>query len=244
MTYHILTGDCLAETFKASPLQGSVIICRECLVEGPVNATTEERFWHARAQYLSRGSKDESDFYFRSVKGEFDKIAEIAADSEINLWFEHDLFCQVNYWFIINMLDKLGFKKVYRVSPNVLPERLWAGFGDHTPADLERCFANRVSFTKGDFTLGANLWNAFRESDLMALAIYSKSLSPCFRRLDEVCRAEVERKRSARPQKALAEILSKGYTSFNDIFSQFSKREGIYGFGDAQVDHLLRNLRA
>jgi hypothetical protein len=244
MTYHILTGDCLAETFKSSGISGEVIICRECFVEGPVNASTEERFWEARAQYLSAGSANEKEFYYRSVKSEFDRISDIQPTDEVNLWFEHDLFCQINYWFIVARLAQQGCRNVFRVQPLAKSDRVWEGFGGHNTEDLSLCFANRARFAKGDFTLGANLWTAYRESDLHGLSVYSKSLSPCFPRLDDVCRAEIERKRSARPQKVLADIVSKGYTSFNDIFNQFSKREGIYGFGDAQVDHMLRNLNS
>jgi hypothetical protein len=244
MVYHILTGDCLAETFREARLSGEAIICRECLVEGPVNASTEERFWEARAEYLSRGVSAEKEFYFRSVKSEFERIGSIDPSDEVALWFEHDLFCQVNYWFTISLLAKRGLHNVSRVLPLALNDGKWDGFGHHTPLDLETCFAGRVRFSKGDFTLGVNLWNAYREGDFPGLATYSKSLSPCFPRLDDVCKAEVERKKNARPQKALQEIMSKGYTSVHDVFVQFKKREGIYGFGDAQVDHMIRNLRA
>lgn len=250
MGYHILTGDCLAENFRNAHISGEVIVCRECLVEGPVNAPSEERFWEVRAQYLSRGSEQEKEFYYRAVKGDFDKIEFMDRNAEVCLWFEHDLFCQVNYWFIVAQLKKHNFTNVYRVSPQTFidPElpaggRKWEGFGNHSDADLEVCYANKTKFSRGDFNLGENLWQAYREGDIVSLAIYSRSLSPCFPRLEEVCKAEVERKRNARPQKALEDILSKGYTSFNDIFHQFSKREGIYGFGDAQVDHMLKGLR-
>jgi hypothetical protein len=33
-----------------------------------------------------------------------------------------------------------------------------------------------------------------------------------------------------------------GITDFDTLFSQFSEREGIYGFGDLQVRGLLDNL--
>lgn len=243
MGYHILTGDCLAESFRNARIGGEVIVCRECLVEGPVSAPTEDRFWETRAQYLSRGSEQEKEFYYRAVKGDFDKISSIDREAELCLWFEHDLFCQVNYWFTIARLKKHDFTNVYRVSPKTMTEGKWEGFCNHSGPDLEICYASKVKFTRGDFKLGENLWQAYSDGDIVALATYSRSLSPCFPRLEEVCKAEVERKRNGRPQKALEEILSKGYTSFHDIYSQFSKKEGIYGFGDAQVNHMLQGLR-
>lgn len=243
MAYHILTGDCLAAAFKESGIGGDIIVCRECLVEGPVNAVSDEHFWEERAQYLSKGSEYERQFYYRAVKGDLDKISAIDKHEDVCLWFEHDLFCQVNYWFVVAQMKNLGFTNVYRVSPRTFADRKWEGFGFHSATDLYECLATKVRFSKGDFQLGENLWRAYREGDIVALATYSKSLSPCFLRLEEVCKAEVERKRNARPEKTLEEILSRGYTSFNDIYHQFSKKEGIYGFGDAQVNHMLQGIR-
>jgi hypothetical protein len=34
-----------------------------------------------------------------------------------------------------------------------------------------------------------------------------------------------------------------GITDFNILFSQFSEREGIYGFGDLQVRELLDSIK-
>jgi hypothetical protein len=243
MGYHILTGDCLAENFRNAHISGEVIVCRECLVEGPLNADTDEGFWEARAEYLCLRAGQEEDFYYRSVKGEFDKLAAIDRDAEVCLWFEHDLFCQVNYWLTIDLLIRHDLRNVYRVSPQTTTDGKWDGFCNHTGLDLEVCYANKVKFTRGDFTLGENLWQAYREGDIVALATYSRSLSPAFPRLEEVCKAEVERKRNSRPQKTLEAILSSGFTNFNDIFHEFNKKEGIYGFGDVQVNNILRGIR-
>lgn len=242
MKVHVICGDALVNTFKRTRLEGDIIIHRECLIDGPVVADTMEIFWDERAAFLSEKVKHTQEQYVKTVKNEFDKLLSLSPADEIFLWFEHDLFCQINLWFTIFLLNKQKFRNVYRVSPLLLSGRKWDGFGMHTATDLENCFSKRVSFAKGDFKLGENLWEAYRQEDIVALAIYSKSLSPCFPCLDEVCKAEIERKRNARPQRALEEILSKGYTSFNDIFIQFSKKEGIYGFGDTQVDHMLKDL--
>jgi hypothetical protein len=39
------------------------------------------------------------------------------------------------------------------------------------------------------------------------------------------------------------ELLAMGITDFDTLFSQFSKREGIYGFGDLQVRELLDSIK-
>jgi hypothetical protein len=243
INYHILTGDSLAGTFRRTNLEGPVIISRECLIDGPVADDNPDIFWKKRSQYIRSAFDGDPKEYYEKVKSEFDRIKTIDTGDEVNLWFENDLFCQANMWFTISLLTKSGITKVFRISPIIRGGNKWEGFGRHTATDLVHCFEKRQGFTKGDFKLGENLWDAYRTSDLVALAYFSKSLSPCFPYLEEVCRAEVERKRSQRPRKALEDILAQGYTDFNDIFTQFRQAEGIYGYGDAQVENILKTIR-
>jgi hypothetical protein len=71
-------------------------------------------------------------------------------------------------------------------------------------------------------------------------------VSPCFRQLAEVCQAQLDRisadPNERRPEKVILELLAKGITDFDTLFSEFSKREGVYGFGDLQVRGLLESL--
>lgn len=243
MMVHILNGDALADTFNKSGIHGEVIICREALIDGPVASDNPDDFWDGRMRYIEQDFDGPPDEYQRKVRYEFDKISGLDPDHDIFLWFEHDLFCQTNMWFIISLLNKIGLTRIYRVSPLPKLNTQWQGFGRHAEDDLRTCLANRVSFFEGDLKLGGDLWDAFRKGDLDALRFLSGSVSPCFPRLEEICNAEIDRKKNARPVKVLKEIISKGYTEFSDIFNQFSQREAIYGFGDAQVDLMLKALR-
>lgn len=244
MTYHILTGDSLAGTFKRADIDGTAIVIRECLIDGPVSDANREQFWKSRSEFVQTAFEADPNEYFRNVKSEFDKINFIRPNDEVNLWFENDLFCQANMWFTISLLNARGLTNVYRVCPLVRNANRWEGFGRHTPTDLNQCVSKREAFTKGDFTLGQNLWDAYRLENIIALASLSKSLSPCFPVLEEVCKAEIERKRNQRPRKALEDLLAQGYTDFSDIFSRFSQTEGIYGYGDLQVGKMLSEARS
>ncbi|HZY81331.1 MAG TPA: DUF1835 domain-containing protein [Cyclobacteriaceae bacterium] len=241
--YHILTGDSLAGTFRRTNIDGPVIISRECFIDGPVADDNPDLFWKKRSQFVKSAFGADPSEYYATVKSEFDRIDEIGPDDEVNLWFENDLFCQTNMWFVVSLLNKRGITRVFRISPLIRTNNKWEGFGRHTSTDLLNCFEKRQGFTKGDFKLGENLWDAYRTADVVALAFFSRSLSPCFPFLEEVCRAEVERKRNARPRKVLEDLLAKGYTDFSDIFTQFTATEGIYGYGDLQVERMLKELK-
>lgn len=242
--YHILTGDSLAGTFRRSSIEGSIITCRECLIDGPVSGDNLEVFWKRRSEYIFSAFDADPNQYYSDVKSEFDKINHINSEDEVYLWFENDLFCQANMWFTIWLLNRRGLTNVFRVSPLIRNnDTRWEGFGRHTPTDLIHCYEKRQAFTKGDFKLGENLWDAYRNVDVVALAFFSGSLSPCFPYLEEVCKAEMERKRNERPRKVLEDLLAQGYTDFSDIFTQFSRTEGIYGFGDLQVGNMLKAIK-
>jgi hypothetical protein len=242
MVYHILNGEALAETFAQSGIHGQVIICREALVDGPVSFINDEAFWKGRANFIQERFDADQNEYERNVRQEFDRISKLTSDDDIFLWFEHDLFCQANMWFIVSLLKRSGLTHAYRISPLSKLNTKWQGFGNHGPEDLKLCLSNRVEFSPGDLSLGEELWRAYSQNDGARLMMLSGTLSPCFPRLDEVCKAEIDRKKGGRPRKVLQEILSKGYSDFHDIFSQFSQREGIYGFGDSQVKLMLREM--
>ncbi len=241
--YHILTGDSLAGTFRRTSIEGTVIVSRECLIDGPVSSDDPEVFWRKRSEYIVDAFDADKSEYYRDVKSEFDKINDINPGDEVNLWFENDLFCQANMWFTISLINKRGLNNVFRVCPLVRTSNKWEGFGRHTPTDLLHCYDKRHAFAKGDYKLGENLWDAYKSEDIVALAFYSGSLSPCFPYLEEVCKAEMERKRNARPRKVLEDLLAKGYTDFSEIFTQFSQTEGIYGYGDLQVGNMLKEIK-
>ena len=104
--YHILNGDSLKEQFPEN-IQGEILVARECLVDGYVNGNSLTDFFKVRAEFIRNnydGYKEQD--YFEKTVSEFNKIQNIPDNVDINLWFEDDLFCQVNFWFVINLLIK------------------------------------------------------------------------------------------------------------------------------------------
>ena len=241
MKIHVLPGDALTESFRKTNIDGEIVVCRECLVEGDVKAENPEDFWQARAAFIEKTYGEASEKYFHRVAGEFEKLKTFAdAGAEINLWFEYELFCQVNLWFCLYFLGE-SEAKIFRVAPVVRNESdLWKGFGDLSAEDLEKCFAERIEFTGKDMKLGALLWKAYQNKDYNVLEKLSETESPCFPHLKEVCRAEIEK--GARPVKVLVDIIAEGKTDFAEIFPAFSQKAGVYGFGDAQVKRILAEI--
>lgn len=241
MILHMLPGDAIAEEFAASGLEGETAICRECLIEGPVDAESLYDFWVQREQYLAPRQSDSNPSYAVDVAAELGKLIELPAGSKVSLWFEYELFCQVNLWFCLYLLRNTR-AEVYRVAPSIRADvDVWKGFGRLGAEDLKECFSQKVKLQAADIEIGSELWRAFRSGDhkrLQGLAVTASD--DAFPHLQTVCEAETAK--STRPAGILRAIVDQGYTDFGEIFKEFSNRAGVYGFGDTQVKQLLASL--
>ena len=238
MKFHVLPGDSLVDEFEKAGIDGIIVVCRECLIVGDVDAEILPEFWDRRARFMLAEYGGDEIEYHEHVADEFAKLLDLPDDAEVNLWFEYELFCQVNMWFYLWLMQDTE-AAVYRVAPVVrTAEDVWKGFGKLAAADLKKCYNARTGFTREDITLGANLWNAYRKGDHTRLRELSLTDSKCFPYLREVCEAEIEK--GTRPKQILDEIGAEGITEFAMVFEEFSRRAGVYGFGDAQLKQIMR----
>lgn len=246
MRYHILNGDSLAVTFPQAEIPGEIIVVREALIDGDLSGHSLQDFWQARAKYIGIPG----DEYSNKVAAEFEKIIYAPEGSEFNLWFEYDLFCQVNMWFVLSLINRLqGDKKVFAVYTTYLnkeDKNFWNGYGPAEAGDIAFCFDHKIELNKRDLQYGADLWNAYKINDLEKLKGLSTIQSPAFPYIREVVEAHLERfpkdGEKGRPEKVVADITTNISTDFNKVFHEFWKRESIYGFGDVQVKKIYDEI--
>ena len=240
MIYHVLPGDSLVEEFRKADIGGEIIVCREALISGPIDAHSLDEFWQQRARFILTEYGDDEIEYHEKTAAELNKLTELESDDEVNLWFEYELFCSVNLWFCLSLLNETG-ATIYRVEPIGLDkDKRWDGFGHFVADDLKACFEMRHKLHQSDAYLGGQLWNAYRRKDdlkLKELALTDNAALPC---LSEVVAAANER--DIQPLEILRAITANGEKDFDKIFVEFKKRAGVYGFGDAQVQRLLDHI--
>jgi hypothetical protein len=238
MIYHVLPGDSIVKEFRETGIEGEVVVFRDALITGPVDAASPDEFWDARARFIPAEYGEDSIQYHESVADEIERLADVGPDDEVNLWFEYELFCSVKMWFCLSRLTDSG-AEIYRVEPAMLDEaERWKGFGRAEAIDLQECFRVRQKFDDGDIALGTELWSAFTQSNSEELISLGTRGTERFPYLAEVCEAAVEI--DTRPREILESITGEGEKEFADIFVEFSKRAGVYGFGDSQVEAILR----
>lgn len=242
MVYNILNGDSLAYSFPDTKIEGDIIVVREGLIDGNLSGDNLHNFWQSRAAYMGLTEAE----YHNNVVKEFEKIMNAPGNTEFNLWFEYDLFCQVNMWFVISIINSLSIKKkVYAVYTSYLDrtsKQFWNGFGPANSSELTICFADRTPLNDVDLQLGQRLWIAYKSGDLDGLIRLTKSQSSAFPYLQEVIKAHVDRfpkdGSKGRPEKVIEDITKNVSTDFHKVFREFWDRESIYGFGDIQLKHL------
>ncbi len=242
-TFHILNGDALLEQFPSS-LSGKHIVARECLVDGDVSGSTLEALFESRATFISTAYPEFSKAdYFSKTVSEFHKIQQLPKHSSVYLWFEHDLFCQVNMWFVCSLLQNKSHD-VYFVQPTT---SIKYGFGAMNSSQLESAFQQATKLTSKECSLFSQLWTEYQKSDFKTLQSLSKQLQFAFPFLPETISAHIQRfpqhGNLGRPEKTLQHIMKELNTQdFNIVFPEFWKREAIYGFGDLQVKRIFENL--
>lgn len=234
---HILNGDSLASQFPTS-IPGEKIIVREALIDGPVKADSLEEFWKIRSQFIKENYPDASDLdYSKHSVSEFEKILHLPADSKIYCWFEEDLFCQVNLWFVLNLL-KNHSGDVFLVLPHPDSPYHFSKLGER---ELMETFESKAHFfNEKERRVLENLWVYFQNEavfEALTIADFFKERFPYLRSAVEAWRDMIPiGKYPGKPKATLLEIQEELQTTqFEPIFKEFQNRLPIYGFGDLQV---------
>ena len=239
---HVLNGDALAERFPNS-LDGKRLVFRECLIEGPVSSLEEEHlFFDRRAKYISDIHPECSieDYYSLTVT-ELRELHSLPPNVPIYFWFEDDLFCQANLWFLFAYVDTHKMNHpLYWVRPN---EHTPWGFGGLSDAQLVEAFQNRQQIANPEIYV--KLWHAYQQNDFSSLQQLASSTD----HVEASVQAHIDRfpedNSLGRPQRTIISIIQELNTlDFGTIFQEFCTRESIYGFGDLQFKRLLDQMEA
>lgn len=231
--FHILNGDALAELFP-SHLSGEIIVARECLIEGSLDGDDLETFFSNRARFIGELDPDtlEKDYY-RKSKEEFKKILDIPENSSIFLWFEDDLFCQANLWFVIWLIEKYLLNyRLFLVRPDT---DLEYGFASLDEAGLMEVYEDRLPIL--NLSVLSNLWTYYKQGDKVELVGLSFELSANFPFITKAVEAHIARlphgSDPGRPIRVIREIIEDLNTKeFVPVFKEFLRREPVFGYGD------------
>jgi len=195
VTLHITNGDHAADKLR-SFVGGPVTLACDVLHEGPCPPVDGDAWHEVRAHFLAGPGRP-----VQAVKASLataDRTVIDACDrgDEIALWFEHDLFDQLELIRVLDLIARPPRSQrapASRTSPHVslicidrFPgvER-FIGLGQLTPDQLATLNGTGVAVTAGHLALATEAWRAFRSPDPRELLDLARRLSPARNAVDQ-----------------------------------------------------------
>jgi len=251
-TLHITNGDSFTTVLNELNISGDIITWREMLCEGKtINEVGSESFWRQRYEFLNRAYKITKDTFINRTLKEYRNLCNQKSQEEIVLWFEYDLFCQVN------MIAVLSWLKKNRSDADIFlacsgkedaTDKLYA-LTELSKEKLEKLYENRVLLTKDDIEYGDYIWQLYCENSPIRLQNAIKQNTSQLTYLSKAMESHIHRFPSLKnglnelENKMLEKSLNKQLKSKDDIIQEMLLDQGIYGFGDIQFVKMANNLR-
>ncbi len=249
---HVLNGDATREVFDQSGISGEKTVWREMLCEGKTPATTDiQLFFEERAAYLQQQYGIDRDAYMRDLPETLRRLNEAASYDEIVLWFEFDLFCQVNLLFVLYYLDQLSVD-LPPVSLVQLDHHAdvpgFRGMGMLKPEHLPPLMEQRVRLQPDDWQLALQAWEAYRHDDPQIVEMLSGRSPRNLVYLGKALTAHLQRLPGAANglnavEHFFLDRLTIGRLSEQALYYQFWNEMKIYGFGDFQLDVYIQRMQ-
>jgi hypothetical protein len=245
---HVSSGDSVALSLRQGGVAAVVVPWRDVLHEGPVPALPAAALARVRARYLAEAIGGQAGEIEREVRAR-DRLLAGAAPDEVVLWFEADLYDQLQ---LIQVLDRLGPSRVpvvTLVSVGEYPGR--AHFGGLGELPVHQLLALRetaaMDVDSAAFELARRAWRAFTASDPGGLPPLAREQSPVLRHLPEA----VERLLQEYPwvddglsltERRVLRAVQEGAATKREVFEQVWRAERRPFLADTWCDRVVERL--
>jgi hypothetical protein len=249
-TLHVTNGDSAALGLRAAGLDGEVLVWRDALHEGPVPAgLTPAELRHVRAAYFEReglGTAAEVATSFATR----DQRVEIHRGGEYVLWFEADLYDQLQLLQVVHRLAELAVdpQRVTLVSIGEYPGMAhFGGLGELAPDALARLRPDGRPLGPDTVQLAVEAWRAFTAPKPTALADMARRSSAELRFLGEGVGRLMQEYPSRSDGLALTErrillAIREGADTAGEVFRDLWRRERRPYLGDTLCFLIMRRL--
>jgi hypothetical protein len=242
---HITNGDAAAEPIRALGLGGDVIAWKDVLHEGPVPApATLDSLRPIRARFLAGYDSKGAVEIARELEERDRRLGACERDGEVALWFEHDLYDQLQLAQILDWwASQPGPPERVRVTLAQSNDYLGHMSGER----LRALWESRREVTDAQMTAAQRAWGAFAQPDPRAVEQAAANLpelpylGPALvRHLEEFPAVGTG---LARSERHILETLVVGSWPFGDLFrAAHHDREDPYFLGDTTFRDRLMSL--
>jgi len=252
---HVTNGDSTAGTLRLTSLGGTVIAWRDALHEGPVPAGDAETVRAARARFLATTGAAEAEVLAELRARDAALVDALTARDEVVLWFEHDLYDQLQLLEALALAARAGAQtETLRL---ICVDQFdghpgFAGLGELNSDELESLWPVRAPVADATLAAAVAVWDAFREPDPRAVEARTPGAHPGLPFLGAALRRLLEELPStsdglARSERQLLEALAGGATSLADLLLASFEQEEAPFLGDTwlveRLDRLARGPR-
>ena len=221
------------------------------LTDGPVPGNVpDEELLRVRAGFLAASPDDVADVA-ADLAGWRAAVVDTARFDELVLWFEHDLFDQLNLIQLLSHLaGQLRTRPISLVCVGTFPGHpQFKGLGELSPPDLAALFETRRPITEAQLQLATGAWRAFRSntprdletllgSDTSALPFLARALR---RHLEEF---PSDRDGLSRTERTLLQQATDGPVDLQRALPRMHEHEDAFYVTDTSLSDLARSLAA
>jgi len=162
---HVTNGDCAIEALRAAGVEGTMLSWLDVLHDGPVPAALDfDELSAVRAAWIAGIGWASADGARRAFAERDAALAAWTAHEEVVLWFEHDLFDQLQ---LLQLLD--FFASARRGATALRIVCVGEYLGEASPDRLCELYPQRSDVSAEQLELGCRGWAAFRSSDPSAI---------------------------------------------------------------------------
>jgi hypothetical protein len=233
---HLTNGDHALAMLRHAGMRGDFLPWRDVLHEGPVRAgLTLEQLSRERAAFIADAGWRKYSEVLADFSSRDQRVARASGEDEVVLWFEHDLYDQLQ---LVQVLDLLADRLPRRLTLVCEAEYL----GPMAPSRAASLFAIRKDVTRAQIDAARRAWRAFTCADPRGIPIEVpelRFLGPALRRLLE----EYPWKSDglSRLERAIFAALQDGPRPFDEILR--AVREEPAFLGDTVLLWHLERLR-
>jgi hypothetical protein len=241
---HIHNGDSTANKMKEAGFPGEHFAFREALATGPTPRGLSRDEWLAvRANYLAEGVGLNAEEVKKDLSRMDEALRDVSSHDEAIMWFEHDLFCQINLIYLLNHFanQDLGNAKLSLICIGEFPGREdFRGLGELTAEQMASLFDTRHEVTDAEMALAHRAWEAYCAPDpeaVESLTSEDTRALPYLRGglLQHLARFPSVRNGLGFAENKLLELIRNGQSEFMRLCPAFFDAEPAYGLGDYQV---------
>ena len=248
---HIHNGDSTAGTLREFGFPGEHKAFHEVLMEGPAPGDLSLDDWlEIRARFLAEAYELKVLNCKKDLREQEAWLLRFSEHDETILWFEHDLFCQINLIYLLDWFSKrsMGKSRVSLICVAEFPGvEDFRGLGQLTGEQLASLFDRRREVTDAELSLAVRAWAAYCSADPEEISRLIDRDTSAMPFLGHALRLHLMRFPSVRNglgrvENTALEMISNGAIKFKSLFPVFAKAEPVYGMGDSQLWSALNHL--